>query len=284
MSVAHAQRGMVRPSMAASDMGQRWGKPARNSARSRGGWRIRPGKALIMAFWAVLATAFFAAVSVGLLYGFRWLTTTPFFSLSGIEVQGVRRLTVAEVTALTGAALGDNVLDLSVSDVERRLRGYPWIESVAVKRVLPGGLRIVVRERVPRWWVQDEAGLRYADGRGRAFAPVESDRFTSLPQLVVERGADPVDALGMAESLEKAGLPLELADAAWVRVLPGGGMEWVFDGSGLTVRVDPDGVGWDESLARLAVAWRDLERRKEIATVRRLSVAGGKVWARLAAR
>lgn len=277
MSVAHAPTNMALPGRSLRSR-----RPARNNARGRGGLRIRPGRAVVLAFWAVLAGLFFTAVTVCLLYGFRWLTTNPFFSLTRIEVRGVQRLTVAEVTALSGASLGGNVLDLSVAEVEQRLAGNPWIESAAVKRMLPGGLRIVVRERTPVWWMLDEAGLRYADSSGRPFAAVETDRFTSCPQLVVERGADPSGALGRAEALKRAGLPLSLEEAAWVRALPDNGMEWAFDGPGLTVRVDPSGAGWDESLARLAVVWRDLERRGEISTLRRLRVVGGKVWATLA--
>lgn len=286
MSVAHTGMGMGlksrRVPRGASHNGGR--KAARNVSRRPGGARIRPGRAVVLAFWALVAAAFFTAVSVGLLYGFRWLTTNPFFALTSIEVRGVEHLTVAEVTGRSGASLGGNVLDLSVSEVESRLAADPWIESAAVKRILPGSLRIVVRERVPAWWMMDDSGLFYADAQGRPFAPVEADRFQSMPQLEVSHGTDPVDALARAASLSGAGLPLELADAAWVRVLPGGGMEWAFDGMGLTVRVDPGARGWDESLARLAVAWRDLERRKEMAAVRSLRVSGGKVWARLAER
>ncbi len=279
MSVAHAQRNMVRP-----DMGLRARRPGRNNARTRGGPRIRPGRAVVLAFWAALAGLFFAAVTVGLLFGFRWLTNNPFFDLTRIEVRGVERLTVAEVAALSGATLGSNVVELPVSEVEERLTGNPWIASAAVKRMLPGGLRIVVRERRPVWWMHDDAGLRYADVQGRPFAAVNEDRFTSCPQLIVEHGADPTDAMERVGSLERAGLPLALKDAAWVRVMPDGGMEMAFDGQGLTVRMDPGTMGWDESMARLAVAWRDMERRGEISALRRLTVAGGKVWARLATR
>lgn len=249
------------------------------SGGARGSRRIRPGRALVWLTGLALAASLVAALSVGLLMGFRWLTVTPFFALGQIEVTGNSRLSAQEIVSLAGVELGANTLDLRIADVERRVAANPWTRRVAVRRVLPSGLAIEVVERVPAYWVRTGDGLYYAEADGSVIAPVEPDRFTACPLLDVDpaSGMDLASLAGRLGALDAAGLPVRAAQAAWVRVLPER-LQLFFEDRGLALDVALD--QWDGNLKRLSMVWNDLARRGEADGTKAIRVFGGKAWVR----
>lgn len=251
--------------------------PRRGAVRS--GERLRPGRAMAWAAALVVGLGFVAALSLALLVGFRWLTTSSYFSLSGIEVSGNRHLSAEEVVALTGAELGVNTLEMRISDIEDRLAANPWTDHVAVRRVLPDTLSIAITERVPTWWLRTGAGLCYAEADGSIIDGVAADRFVSLPQLIVSRGGDAAlaDLTGRMAAFDATGLPVRAAQAAWVG-LKDGWAEMYFEGRDLWLSVSLD--GWMENMKRLSLVWADLMRRGEDARAREIRIFGGKVWVR----
>lgn len=249
-----------------------------NRFRSRsGGRRVRAGRALLWLLGLSLVVVLVAAVSLGLLMGFRWLTVSPFFALSEIEVTGNVRLTAEEVVSLAGVDLGANTLELRIADVERRVAADPWARSVAVRRVLPGGLAIRVEERAPVYWVRTGSGLSYAEADGSVIAPVSADRFTACPLLDAAPAEDLSGLGGRLAGLDGAGLPVRAAQAAWIKVRHGG-LELYFEDRALSLLVSDE--GWDGNMRRLSLVWEDLARRGEASRVREIRVLGGKVWVR----
>ncbi len=246
---------------------------------SGGGTRLRPGRALLWLLGLTGGALFVAVVSVGLLVGFRWLTTSPYFALREISVAGNQRLETAELTALAGVEPGANVLEVKIAEVEQRVAANPWVESAAVRRVLPSGLAVTVRERRPRWWVRTARGLFYAERDGAVIAPVLPDKLTPLPVLDVaeDAGGLPGDLPDMARAFDALGLPVQMADAAWVRVLPGR-MEMFFEERGLHIGAATG--NWQRSMERLGAVWADLVRRGEDRGVSAIRIVGGKVWVR----
>ncbi|WP_461208260.1 cell division protein FtsQ/DivIB [Desulfocurvus sp. DL9XJH121] len=241
--------------------------------------RLRPGRALLWAGGLTLAVVLVGALSLGLLMGFRWLTVSPFFALTRVEVAGNVRLTREEILTLAGVEPGENVLELRISDVEGRVAASPWAARVAVRRVLPDGLSIVVTERSPAYFVRTGKGLCYAEADGSVITAVDADRFTGCPLLMVDQSAgDGVDGLAARlAALDGAGLPVRWAQAAWLRLLPDG-MELYFEDRGLRVSVaDED---FDGNMARLSQVWEDLARRGEDARTKEVRVLGGRVWVR----
>lgn len=244
-----------------------------------GGRRIRPGRAVVWFLGLGAVLALVAALSVGLLLGFRWVTITPFFALDHIEVTGNARLTEEDILALADVELGVNTLDLRISDVERRVAAEPWTEMVAVRRALPSGLVITVTERVPAYWVRTAKGLFYTEADGSVIAPVLADRFTACPVLEVapQAGLDLTGLNARLAELDAAGLPVRAAQAAWVRVLPER-LQLFFEDQGLALDVALD--RWDGNLKRLSMVWDDLARRGEADSAKAIRIFGGKAWVR----
>jgi cell division septal protein FtsQ len=123
-------------------------------ARSRGR-RRRSGLLL------VLGTAAAALV----IY---WLATGPLLAVSGVAVSGYDRDDRAElVSALTAAGEEGTIIAPSTGEVRLAAERFPWVESVAVARDWPRGLRVTVTEARPAavGAFEDQAVLISASGR-----------------------------------------------------------------------------------------------------------------------
>jgi cell division protein FtsQ len=77
----------------------------------------------------------------------RHLHASPSFAIEHIEVRGNQQLSREAVIEGAGLALGKNVFDVGPEEVKRRLLQVAWIESVSVRRRLPGTYSIELRER-----------------------------------------------------------------------------------------------------------------------------------------
>ena len=150
-----------------------------------------PGGVLTLAgrvMLGILALALLAGLGVGLFESYTWLTEHPFFALRTISVTGNVRLSEEEVLSLAEVQPGVNSLAVNIREVEEKLLQNPWIESVSVARQFPDTLALEVKEKSPTFWMQSGEKLYYVDAAGRAIAPVDTNRFTSLPLLAVDQG------------------------------------------------------------------------------------------------
>ncbi len=223
-----------------------------------------------------LLLALLAGVSLGLLAGYRWMTSSPFFAVDSISVSGAARLTEAEVARRAGVERGDNLFALSIDRVEERLSAHPWVERAAVVRELPSGLALHVTERTPCMWVRRGGELYYADAQGVVIDKVGPDRFASLPLFEMEVGAeDWLDQLpAFMEALRQGRWGFGPEGVSWMRVAPGR-MELALR-SGVRLRLDP--IAWSEGLDSLSRVMADLKARGEWASAERLTASGEKVW------
>lgn len=73
----------------------------------------------------------------------------PSFAVRRIDVQTDGVISLAQLLRWSGVRLGENLLALDLSRVQRDLILAPRIRSASVERILPGTLRIRVTERVP---------------------------------------------------------------------------------------------------------------------------------------
>lgn len=227
-----------------------------------------------------LLLALVSTVSLGLLYGYRWLTVNPYFSLRQVEVTGNSRLSRDEVLKLAGVSGGENTLELNIRDVESRISSDPWIKSVTVERVLPGTLKLTIAEKQAAFWVQRGTTLYYAEADGDIIAPVEADHFASLPVLELLPGSEswlddmPLFAAELAHNRWFFSLrDIELMQA-------GGGDLTLVLSDGRTLSLDLS--DWEGGLDRMKVVADDLSRRNEWNFVRHMQASGGRVWVRLA--
>ncbi len=231
-------------------------------------------RAVSMAFLGVLVLA----VSVGLLAGYRWLTTVNYFALQNVSVTGCSRLSEDRIKELAGLTPGVNVLSLSMDRMRDRLAREPWVESVAVKRVLPGSIIVNVKEKSPSYLVQYQGTLYYADEAGRIIDTVEPGQFVSLPQLEIEAGMEKhLDLLAdLRRAVAEHRLPFDLGQIAWLRLSWGRGLEIQLMDTGILLCLGSR--EWQKNLARMNLVWTDLRKRGELDKIGLITSEGDKVW------
>lgn len=231
-------------------------------------------RAVSMAFMAAVVLA----VSVGLLAGYRWLTTVNYFALQQTVITGCSRLSEDHIRGVAGLTPGVNVLSLSMDRMRADLAREPWVDSVAVRRVLPGSIVVEVKEKSPSYLVQYQGTLYYADEVGRIIDKVEPGQFVSLPQIEVEAGMEkhlPLLA-DLRRAMAEHQVPFDFGQIAWLR------LSW---GRGLEIRLMDPGIvlclgsqQWHRNLARMNLVWTDLRRRGELDKVGLITAEGDKVW------
>ncbi|MBP9944646.1 MAG: FtsQ-type POTRA domain-containing protein, partial [Desulfomicrobium sp.] len=165
-----------------------------------------------------LGIAVVVVVSFGILFAYRWVTTHEFFALVNLRIEGSQRLSPEEIAEMGAVSAGSNVLSINIAEVQRRIAASEWIESVAVTRVLPDGLTIEVKEREPAFLTRRDEQLYYADLNGQTIAPVDVDKFISLPLLETEDGLQVGSGIKMLlGEVARNSLPFGMSQIAWLR-------------------------------------------------------------------
>ncbi|MDD3312618.1 FtsQ-type POTRA domain-containing protein [Pseudodesulfovibrio sp.] len=241
-----------------------------------------PGRLVMRSVLLLLTASFVAVLGVGLLFGYRYLTTSTYFELQDISVTGNERLNYGDILKCADVALGLNCLEMNVGEVEARLSDNPWIAAVTVRRELPNRLHIAIKEKVPAFWVRQGDGLYFADATGKVIAPMHPGETASLPVLeVADSGEDGGAVLtGFLKSMADHETPFTPEQTAWIRLTSAHELEVYLDGhdegKGLTVRLSMD--RWRLQLERVKIAWRDLMRRGEFKDAAIIAASGDKVW------
>jgi cell division protein FtsQ len=160
------------------------------------------GRALRRSVPAMLALVGIGAAAGGAYEGYRFLTSSPRFAITEIEIHGAHVLDPVALRARLGFTTGDNIFLAPLAGAEDRLAREPWIASVHVHRELPHTVVVDVREREAAA-VVDVDGLYLADATGHVFkrAAIEHGEGAGLPLVSgLDRTAYAADpAAGEAE-------------------------------------------------------------------------------------
>ena len=120
------------------------------------------------------------------------LGTSGFLSVMEIEVDGVSMYSAAEVAAVSGISLGDNLLFVDTSAASRRIQvAMPFISAVNITRVPPARVRIEVQESIALATIAARSDVIVIDSAGRVL-----QRSASAPAGLIEvRGITPREAI-----------------------------------------------------------------------------------------
>jgi cell division protein FtsQ len=241
------------------------------------------GRCLLTSAALCFLLVFLTGISIVLLYSYRFLTTSAYFALVKVEIEGNSRLESREIVEIADLKRECNILALSINAIEGALSRNPWVEGVSVKRVLPGTLVIGIKEKIPAFWLLHENILHYADVRGNVIAPVEAGKFASLPILEVETGAEEAMAAlpDLLQSLKESRLSLNVESFSWIRLSAARGLEIYIDDRSLRISIGLE--EWLLNLSRLGKTLADLGRRGEMSGIREIRAQGANVWVEKAA-
>lgn len=91
--------------------------------------------------WILLLVALLATVV--------WVIKSPALSIKSIAVEGATYTPVDPILAQAGITSGEPLLLVSTGKAEAALRANPYVADVAVRKVFPNTIEVVLIERVP---------------------------------------------------------------------------------------------------------------------------------------
>lgn len=205
--------------------------------------KSRWGAALfILLLLAVIAAAIAALLSVR-----SFLRHDPRFrieSSGSIQILGNSQLTRAELLSVFGSDVGRNLFAVPLAVRRAQLEQIPWVESATVMRILPGQIRVAVRERTPIAFVLVGGQVRLADASGVILSMTPQQMAAKHYAFPVITGINPADPLSVraarmhlyqqfladldsgGENVSARLSEIDLSDPADVRAtLPHGGSE-----------------------------------------------------------
>lgn len=168
--------------------------------------------------WSVLLSV--NAVVLGLL-GFaaaevyRSVQDSPQFAVNTIRVEGARQVSPDAVRRTLSGLPGANLFSVDLDRVAEDVAALPWVRQVAVKRLLPGTLRVEIQERTPAAQAVVDGVVRVVDESGAVIGAAGPGLRYDLPVITGTDGG-PEDA---ARDLRARGVAalraLETAEPAW---------------------------------------------------------------------
>ncbi|MDO8461981.1 MAG: FtsQ-type POTRA domain-containing protein [Deltaproteobacteria bacterium] len=115
-------------------------------------------------------------------------------------------LTEAEIIRLSGVEMESNLLTLPLSQLEKNLRRFSWVQDVSLLKRYPGRLYIEVKEQQPLAIIQIDHWY-YLNKNGEIFRQLTADDSHDFPILtgVSEKPASLHQAVSFIEQYQKAG-------------------------------------------------------------------------------
>src|SRR5205814_4750901 len=112
-------------------------------------------------------------------------------SSDNITIDGLQNVPHSQVMDVFGADLGRNLFFVPLSERKKQLEEIPWVESVAVMRLLPDHLAVQVRERIPVAFVQIGSRIGVVDSHG-VFMDLPRNANYSFPVVAGMSEAEPL--------------------------------------------------------------------------------------------
>jgi cell division septal protein FtsQ len=133
----------------------------------------------------LLSTAAAAVLFAGLPAYRRWLRTDSSFRVRNVVVEGNDLVPAADLLRRADIRKGRTIWAVDRAAAEKRVRGNPFVERVAVYRGFPDVVRVRVIERKPVVLLRT-GGRFYTLDRNRTLMPAPPGRCYTLPILSVE--------------------------------------------------------------------------------------------------
>lgn len=150
------------------------------------------------------------SVCAGALSAAAWRREATFESLA---VQGLRRVSAAEIAAQSGLAPGTPLAELDPEALAARLAQHGWIESARALRLPTGRVLVGVAEREPAALLVGETPFA-VDAAGVPFAPLGEAAGEGLPRIAAAQPPEPgaaspelAEAVALARRVAALGLP-----------------------------------------------------------------------------
>jgi cell division protein FtsQ len=158
-------------------------KPRKNRKKQGSIWSRVPrpaqladacGRMLRRGAPAAIGLAIVAAIGGTAWGGYHFVTHSPRFAITTIEIRGNHHLSTDQIRAELPARAGDNVFATNLDGLVRDLRAEPWIARAEAHRILPHTIVIDVVEHEPAA-LAELGGLYLVDAAGHPFKHADLD-------------------------------------------------------------------------------------------------------------
>ncbi|HEV8591325.1 MAG TPA: FtsQ-type POTRA domain-containing protein, partial [Pyrinomonadaceae bacterium] len=106
--------------------------------------------------------------------GYRTVTASDFFHVAKVDVRGTTRSSRPDIERIVNIQTErSGVWNADLPDLRAKIEKLPFVKSVAVSRVLPNGIRVVVFEHVPQAIVRTNGGDYLVNEEGTILARAE---------------------------------------------------------------------------------------------------------------
>lgn len=172
------------------------------------------------------------------------VTSTAGFAIEDVRVSGNQHTSEIDILQLLGLDGASSLLELDIAGARKALSELPWVESVEVRKIYPGTVEVMLKERQAYAIWQHGSDLSLIERSGSVIAPLRDNKFASLP-LFVGRDAETAAAAIEDEFSKWPGIASRVK--AFVRVA---GRRWdVHLDNGVIVKLPEDHIA--EALALL---------------------------------
>ena len=117
-------------------------------------------KALVIVAVTSIATLYVASRAAGFVLSANALTITH------IDIKGTQRMTPGEALALLDGLRGSSMVTVRLESWRQKLHEAPWVDDVAMRRVFPRTVTVVITERQPLGIGKIRDGLYLLDRDG----------------------------------------------------------------------------------------------------------------------
>ncbi|MCF3642143.1 cell division protein FtsQ/DivIB [Rhizobium sp. TRM95111] len=117
------------------------------------------------------------------------VTSAGGFAIEDVKVSGNRETSEIDILEQLGLDGTTSLIALDVKEAREKLAKLPWVEDVSVRKVYPGTIEVVLKEREAFGIWQHGSDLSLIKTDGSVIAPLRDNKFAALP-LFVGRGAE----------------------------------------------------------------------------------------------
>ena len=132
---------------------------------------------------AVLALC--AALGWGAYGLWEQVVQADYFKLATIRISGNRTLSEQRVRYLLAIPPDHSLLAIDLPRVGDRLARHPFIQTVALRRLLPDTLQVTIQEQSPALVIRSHEQSLIVDAEGHVLRDFDPQQDNSLPQLIL---------------------------------------------------------------------------------------------------
>jgi cell division protein FtsQ len=181
----------------------------------------------VTVFKSVIGLLALGALSLFYIFCYDLVTQIDYLRTSEIVVSGNQRLSEDLVKKQAGIAQGMNILGFNLAKARKSLLAHPWIAEADVRRVIPAGIRIRIKEHraaavidLGPKYLMDEAGVifkKFDPSDPRDLPVIKGLQYADLqigsgPDPSAANPPDPIFAVGN-QSVDPAMPTVSLYDA-----------------------------------------------------------------------